>query len=141
MGWEQLEDTEHQQWLHEYSETLLKRGIKLDIGNEFPSNFLSAGDFDGQQTISVTVSKVAAATEETFGLPVVFFEGLQKGLKLKKTNFQALAESWGRQDTGWIGKKGELYLTDVNFGGQIYKDRVRLRSAKTIEDFEPGADE
>jgi hypothetical protein len=53
---------------------------------------------------------------------VMWFEGVEKGLVINKTNAKKLAEAYGKQSSKWIGQIVQLYAEDTSFG-----KGVRLR--------------
>jgi len=101
-----------------------------NINDVFPSKFLHASDLQGRAT-SVTITRVEfevmGRTRET--LPVVYFKGKAKGLKLNKTNATVIAALAHSPETAdWIGVVITLYATTADFGGQSYHV-VRVRAA------------
>jgi len=100
-----------------------------NLNDLFPSKFLKAHDLQGH-TPAVTIARVGVEamgrTRET--LPVVYFKGKAKGLKLNKTNAAAIADIAGSAQTeDWIGVAVTLYATVADFGGQTYPV-VRVRA-------------
>jgi hypothetical protein len=74
------------------------------------SKYLKAADLNGGDKV-VTIDRVV---EEEVGLekerkPVVYFNGLQKGLVLNKTNADRLAHRLGDETKAWRGAGVELY--------------------------------
>ena len=101
-----------------------------NVNDIFPSKFLHAHDLQGRAT-SVTITRVEfevmGRTRET--LPVVYFKGKSKGLKLNKTNATVIATlAHSAQTEDWIGVIVTLYATTADFGGQSY-NVVRVRAA------------
>ena len=84
----------------------------------FPSKYLRAADLDGREPV-VTIDR---ATLETLGderKVVVYFKGKDKGLVLNKTNFNAIEEISGEDDTdNWAGTKVKLFTAKVEFQGK-----------------------
>jgi hypothetical protein len=101
-----------------------------NINDVFPSKFLKAHDLQGRAwtlTIARVEFEVMGRTRET--LPVVYFRGRPKGLKLNKTNAMAITAIAGSALTeDWIGVVVTIYATVADFGGQAY-DVVRVRAA------------
>ena len=101
-----------------------------NINDVFPSKFLKAHDLQGRAT-TATITRVEfevmGRTRET--LPVVYFRGKQKGLKLNKTNATIIATLAGSAQTeDWVGIAVTLYATVADFGGQSYQV-VRVRAS------------
>jgi hypothetical protein len=96
----------------------------------FPSRFLKAVDFaDGDQTLTI-----ADIREERIGQGrdaddkyVVYFEELEKGLVLNKTNSGIISKLHGDDTDDWIGKEVTLYSAEVQFKDDMV-DAIRVRS-------------
>lgn len=104
-----------------------------NLNDLFPSRYLKAHDLQGH-TPTVTIARVAfevmGRTRDT--LPVAYFRGKAKGLKLNKTNalvISALAGSVRTED--WVGVAVTLYAAVADFGGQAY-DVVRVRAVAPV---------
>jgi hypothetical protein len=84
----------------------------------FPSKYLRAADLNGAEPI-VTIDRVEMETLGDDRKPVVYFKGKDKGLVLNKTNFNAIEEISGRDDTDeWKGVKVKLFTAKVEFQGK-----------------------
>ena len=106
-----------------------------NLNDIFPSKFLKAADLQGR-AVTVTITRVAfetmGRTRET--LPIAYFHGKTKGLKLNKSNALAIAACAGSPQTeDWIGVTVTLYATVADFGGQTY-DVVRVRAAAPAQE-------
>lgn len=101
--------------------------------DEFFGNFLKVEDIKGE--MSVTVKEVKVETvgreQEAKDKPIVYFEGLEKGLALNKINSEALAEIAGsREIESWPKTKAILYVDkNVMFGGKRVGG-IRVKSGK-----------
>jgi hypothetical protein len=62
----------------------------------------------------------------------IIFQNAKKGLLANKTNSMILAEAYGDETDGWIGKEVILYVDMVGFQGKAVKSiRVKVpRAAK-----------
>ncbi len=59
--------------------------------------------------------------------PVLFFNGVEKGLVLNRTNAQMIAGFFGTETTSWNGKQVELYHAFTQLKGKtVACIRVRL---------------
>jgi hypothetical protein len=97
--------------------------LKMTSRNEaFPSKYLKAADLKGR---AVTL-EIAAAPEETLTgfdgqsqtKTVVYFAGTKKKLPLNRTNWNAIADVTGEDDSdNWPGKKVELYPSTTEMNG------------------------
>jgi len=70
--------------------------------------------------------EIKSVTEEEIGQEqerklVVYFRGTDKGLVLNATNANTLAENYGDDTDGWVGKVVKLYTTWTEFGGRRVK--------------------
>lgn len=84
----------------------------------FPSKYLRAADLGDKEPI-VTIDRVEMETLGDDRKPVVYFRGKDKGLVLNKTNFNAIAEISGEDDTdSWAGVKVKLFTAKVEFQGK-----------------------
>lgn len=101
----------------------------MNLNDLFPGKFLKAVDLQGREPV-VTIARVVlepmGRTQELKG--VVYFAGKTKGLKVNKTNAQAIAQITGSPDTDrWTGRQVQLYTTTTDFGGQTY-DVIRIKA-------------
>jgi len=84
----------------------------------FPSKFLRAADLNGHAPI-VTIERAELRTVGDGEKLVVYFEGKEKGLVLNRTNFSAISELTGEDDTDrWPGHKIKLVIAKVDFQGR-----------------------
>lgn len=90
----------------------------MKANTAFPSKFLKAADLSGRRVV-VTISHVAIEKFDDGERPCVFFQGKDKGLVLNKTNFNAIADITGEEDSDdWGGKRITLYATKVDYQGK-----------------------
>jgi hypothetical protein len=84
-----------------------------------PSKYLAAADLDGQQVEvvieNIQIEEVGMDKDEC---PVMYFEGVKKGLCLNVTNLETIAEWHGEQAEEWVGKTITLYATKTDFKGK-----------------------
>lgn len=104
----------------------------------FPSKFLKVADLDGED-ISYTIKRIVT---ESVGMPgqeemkpVAYFEEIDKGLVLNKTNCESIASVTKSRDIDdWPGQMITLYETETTFQGKpIMCIRVRLRAPKAVK--------
>lgn len=91
----------------------------MNINEAFPSKYLKASDIP-EEGRTVTISRV---DEEEVGRdkevrPILFFEGVEKGVVLNKTNATNIAKLYGPETDDWVGKKVLLGTAWVDFQGQ-----------------------
>lgn len=103
-----------------------------DVRAMFDSNYVSAVDLMGKDVI-VKITKVVASeipkagTSKKDRLPVIFFEGKDKGLCLNKTNLKTIAAIVGSfKVKDWIGQVIAIYPTTCQFGPNTV-DCIRVR--------------
>jgi hypothetical protein len=98
----------------------------------FPSKYPKASDLNG----TAIVVTIQSAPTEVLRTPdgkeesktVLYFKGGKKALPLNMTNWDAVAEITGEDDTEkWPGHKVELYPTTTEMKGKIV-DCIRIRA-------------
>jgi hypothetical protein len=105
-----------------------------NLNDIFPSRYLKAHDLQGREPV-VTIERVEfeamGGTREV--LPVVYFVGKTKALKLNKTMAQAIAALAGSEQTEqWAGVRLTLYATTASFAGQQHAV-VRVKAAAAAD--------
>lgn len=84
----------------------------------FPGKYLRADDLNGAEPI-VTMRDVKIETLGDDSKPVLYFVGKEKGLVMNKTNWAAITEITGSDDSDeWTGKKVKLVTRKVDFQGK-----------------------
>ena len=84
----------------------------------FPGKYLRADDLGGKEPV-VTVSHIKIETLGEDSKPVLYFAGKERGLVLNKTNWSALVDVTGEEDSDdWEGKKVKLVVRKVEFQGK-----------------------
>jgi len=88
--------------------------MKESIGDYFPSKFLKADDVKGEQPVTISELKEEKVGEDT--KPVIYFEEVDKGLVLNKTNSLKIAKILSSdKPIDWPGKKIVLYTALVTY--------------------------
>ena len=98
----------------------------MDINSLYPSTYLKSADVKAQPIIA-TIKNVAPeviADNET--KPVIYFNELDRGMVLNKTNGMMIAAFYGTETSAWTGQQIELYSEPVAFQGRIV-DSIRVR--------------
>jgi hypothetical protein len=117
-----------------------KREMKngFSVADMFPSRWLRATDIDDELEVQVRhISKEILTgkdgQEEKF---VMWFQGLQKGLVLNKTNALKMGEIFGADDyREWANQRIVLYSTQVEaFGETVQAVRIRAVSSESDTD-------
>lgn len=89
----------------------------MDIMSSFPSNYVKASDLQGRE---IEVAMTVVAVEEIGGdrLPVLYFQGAEKGLVLNKTNATNISLIYGQDTDRWAGQRVVLYPATTDFQGR-----------------------
>ncbi len=97
------------------------------VSELFPSRFLKAADLKGR-TVKVKIKgvEVEEIGQDKDEKPVIYFDGVERGLVLNKTNGVAIGEIHGDPIDGWTGKEIEIFSMQVPYQGQnVAAIRVR----------------
>lgn len=97
----------------------------MDINQAFPSDFLKASDIQQPVIGTITQVKMEKAGDDT--KPCVYFQEVNRGLLLNKTNANAITMLYGADTDRWAGQRIELYATTTDFRGEI-KPCIRVRA-------------
>src|SRR5262245_25232608 len=97
----------------------------------FPSKYLKCADLKGKPRVveieQAPVETLKNQKGEEQRKVVLYFKGAKKALPLNLTNFDAVADIAGSDETNdWLGTKIELYPTTTMMGGKI-TDCIRIR--------------
>src|SRR5262249_989913 len=99
----------------------------MDINLVFQSKYLKASDLQGRR-VEAVIEEVQHEKIQDDAKPVCYFEGMQKGLVLNKTNSMMIAAITGTPDTDrWPKTEVTLYPTKVSFEGRIV-DSIRIEA-------------
>jgi hypothetical protein len=97
-----------------------------DFDDLYGSKYLGVADLkDGEPRFKIGKVEVAELREKngtTKRKYVVWFDGVEKGLVLNKTNATKLADAYGKEPSRWIGQIVQLYTEDTPYGKGV---RVR----------------
>jgi hypothetical protein len=104
----------------------------MDILKEFPSAYLKAVDFPNPQTETIDKVLREVVGQEREHKPVLYLDGVDRGIVLNKTNATMLAHMHGADTTTWKGKRVQVYIEAVAFQGKIV-DSIRLREVPAEE--------
>jgi hypothetical protein len=111
----------------------------------FPGKYLRADDLNGAEP-TVTISHIKVETLGEDSKPVLYFAGKDKGVVLNKTNWTALVDITGEDDSdNWEGKRVKLVVRKVDFQGKrMPANRIeepagaKKREPEPVMDREPG---
>jgi hypothetical protein len=84
----------------------------------FPGKYLKADDLKGgEPTVKISHIKIETLGEDS--KPVLYFSGKDRGLVLNRTNWAAIVDITGRDDSDdWEGQKVKLVVRKVEFQGK-----------------------
>ena len=92
----------------------------MDISKAFPSKYLKA--LDDIPDDEAPIYTIRAVETETVGQgpdavdkPVMYFDEVNKGLVLNRTNAGVVEKLYGRDTDDWIGRRVGLYVAEVQF--------------------------
>jgi len=99
-----------------------------NIQDFFPSRYLKASDLRGREPVLIIKAvKYEAVGQAKQMKAVVYFERVEKGLVLNKTNANRITQISGSGVTEeWIGVSIKLFATQVEFQGEL-TDAIRIR--------------
>ena len=86
----------------------------------FPSKWLAAADLNGEDRI-VQIKQIIPSEEvgqSKDKRPIVYYQGVEKGMVLNKTNAKRIAKLYGADTDKWIGKFITLYPSECDFGDE-----------------------
>ena len=114
----------------------------MKINSAFPSKYLKA-DVDITEDVIVTIKSIKVENVGQAGKqeqkPVVFFQELDKGLVLNKTNANMISKIAKTDETDdWKGTKIRLIATEVEYQGEIVMG-IRVREIKRAAAAKPVA--
>lgn len=95
----------------------------------YPSKYLKAEEIDSD--LMVTIKRIVLEELESKDgrkqeKPIAYFNELEKGLVLNKTNWSLIAKQHGDESDDWTGKQITLFVMDVEaFGEMVEAIRVK----------------
>ena len=84
----------------------------------FPSTYLKASDIDGEAIATIAEFGEAVLQTSSKPQPIISFGDELKPMILNVTNFKTVEALYGDTD-GWVSKKVTLYVTEVNWKGEM----------------------
>lgn len=97
----------------------------MDISKFTAGKWLKAADLQGQ-SVQLQINGATPQNFEGDERLTINFTGKDQGMVLNMTNINTIAEAYGYDSDGWIGKTIEVYPTQVQFGSKMV-DAVRIR--------------
>ena len=99
----------------------------MRISDQFPSKYLRASDLNGEQTYVMRVVVLEEVGTDKEKKPVLYFEAVDKGLVLNKTNSGTIATLYGDDTDEWRGEAITLFQAMVSFQGET-KPAIRVKA-------------
>lgn len=99
----------------------------MRMSEAFPSNYLRASDFPKPTLLTISHVKMEDIGDDH--KPVLYFQELDKGLCLNKTNGNTIADVYGDDSDDWKGQQIVAFETPVQFQGRMVQ-AVRVRKPK-----------
>ena len=83
----------------------------MNVKSMFPSKFVAAQDLCGQAVnvvmAGIKVEKVGSDDEQR---PVVYFQGMTKGMVLNRTNARRIEQLYGSETDAWLNEEGHCVM-------------------------------
>ena len=98
----------------------------VNVNDAFPGQYLRAADLKGRTAV-VTIKSVGQEDIGGEHKLVAYFEGKDRGLVLNKTNAFEIANMYGEETNGWVGRRIELFSTRTDLRGKMV-DAIRVRA-------------
>jgi len=99
----------------------------MKISQAYPTKFLSAADIEDLEGPVVMGEVVMEDMNDGSRKPVLYFQNLDKGLVLNKTNGNTISAVYGDDTDEWAGHKVQLISVPVEFQGKMV-DGIRVRA-------------
>jgi hypothetical protein len=101
------------------------------ISEEFASSSLKAEDLKGREIVLTIRTAELRVFKDDRGNPekkvALTFTRTDKGFILNKTNRDILVKLYGDDTDDWIGKRIQLYPTEVQYGAKGMVPAIRIR--------------
>lgn len=91
----------------------------MNIDTVFPSKYVSAADLNNQEVrVVMGAVQLESVDDGKPMLPVLYFQGMTKGLVLNKTNAKKLSELYGSETDHWAGQAVTLFAIQTEYQGK-----------------------
>jgi hypothetical protein len=103
----------------------------MNVRSMFPSKFVAAQDLCGQDvTVVIAGIKVEKVGSDEEQRPVIYFQGMHKGMVLNRTNARRIEQLYGGETDAWLGRPITIYPSETDFAGETVPCiRVRAEPA------------
>lgn len=90
----------------------------MRMSQAFPSKYLKSDEV-GNQRFTLTIRDVQMEDiGDNDNKPVVYFQEMQKGMVMNKTNAEMIIHLYGDETNAWIGRQVELFTAMTSFQGR-----------------------
>jgi hypothetical protein len=115
----------------------------MKMNDAFPSKYLKASDVEDEPVYKIIKAEVEEVGPKKDEKVILYFRGVEKGLVLNKTNWKAIADQLGSDDTdSWIGSEIQLYSGTASFQGEeVEAIRIKKRLKKAAPSAAPAKEE
>jgi hypothetical protein len=104
----------------------------MKMSTMFPSKFLKGTDLNGTPTVAIKSVALETVGQDGEQKHVVYFEGMQKGMVLNKTNADLIESLYGDETNDWLGQEVTLFSMPVAFNGKTTMS-CRVRAPKKVQ--------
>ena len=107
----------------------------MNIDQAYPSKYLKSADIDKPIKVVIRGCRIEGIDEEgKEQKPVLYFNGMDRGLVLNKTNATTISSAFGSETNNWTGKTVGLWVDQtVMFGNEKRPGlRVKVFSAEPV---------
>ena len=107
----------------------------MNIDQAYPSKYLKSADIDNPIKVVIRGCRIEGIDEEgKEQKPVLYFNGMDRGLVLNKTNATMISGAFGSETDNWTGKTVGLWVDpNVMFGNEKRPGlRVKVFSADPV---------
>src|SRR5258708_5408711 len=101
----------------------------MKIFAAFPSKYLKAADLHDKQIQAVMSHVLLEELQNKDGTdlcPILYFDGVSRGMVLNKTNAKVIAAAYGDETDEWAGKPIVLFPAMVAYGAETV-EAIRLK--------------
>lgn len=110
----------------------------MDMRKKLEGKWLTAAGMEEEEA-TVTIKRVRLEeVGKDESKPVVYFNELEKGLVLNKTNAHTFIELHGEETDDWIGQQVTLFVTTTNFEGKQV-EAIRVKGKPRVPRRRPAA--
>lgn len=101
----------------------------MNVNEFYPGRYVKSGDIE--EDMPLTIRSVERTDDPAIDppKPVLFFDEIEQGFILNKTNLTTLATAFGKETNSWPAEQIVLYPTEVSYQGKMVPS-VRVRTPR-----------